>query len=150
MLKGWSSAGPARLAHAEIDPTARQEIERGNALGHAMRLVGSELHHAMAQTDALGALAGGTEKDFRRRGVRVLLEKMMLDLPRVVVAQPVGELDLGERVLQLLVLAPGPPRPGQLMFVEDAEFHGCALQKVAMRSAMVGMSLPGKSWPQPG
>src|SRR5689334_22069283 len=48
---------------------------------------------------------------------------MMLDLPGVVVAEPVGELDLGERVLQQLVFAPGAPRPRQLVLVEDAELH---------------------------
>jgi hypothetical protein len=47
----------------------------------------------------------------------------MLDLPGVVVAQPVGELDLAERILQQLVLAPGTPRPRELVLVEDAEFH---------------------------
>src|SRR6266852_6750443 len=52
---------------------------------------------------------------------------MMLDLPGVVVAELVGELDLAERVLQELVLALGAPRPRQLVFVEDAEFHGLIL-----------------------
>jgi len=88
-----------------------------------MGIVGGELDHAVAQPDALGALAGGAQEDFRRRGVRVLLEEVMLDLPRVVVAQPVGQLDLGQRILQQLVLARRPPRPGQLMLVEDAELH---------------------------
>src|SRR5256885_3947307 len=92
-----------------------------------MRLIGGELDHAVAEPDALGALAGGAEEDFRRGGVRVLLEEMVLDLPGVVVAQLVGELDLAERILQELVLALRTPRPGQLVFVEDAEFHGCIL-----------------------
>jgi hypothetical protein len=139
-----------RLAHAEIDAAARQQVERGDALGDSVRLVGGELDHAVAQANALGALAGGAEKNLGRRGVRVLLEEVVLDFPGVVVAEFVGELDLGERVLQELVLALGPPRPGQLVLVEDSEFHECALQKELMRSAMVGMSLAGKSWPQPG
>src|ERR1700730_8784485 len=78
----------------------------------------------MAQPDALGALAGGAEEDFGRGGVRVLFQEVMLDLPGVVVAQPVGELDLGQRILQQLVLALGTPRPRELVLVEDAEFHG--------------------------
>src|SRR4051794_4107649 len=88
-----------------------------------MRLIGGELHDAMAQPDALGALAGRAQEDFRRRRVRVLLEEVVLDLPRVVVAELVGELDLAERILQQLVLALRAPRARQLMLVEDAEFH---------------------------
>src|SRR5204862_5747872 len=61
MQLGW----PRRLAHAEIDPAARQEIEGRDPLGHPVRLVGGELHDAMAEPDALGALAGGAEEDFR-------------------------------------------------------------------------------------
>ena len=53
----------------------------------------------------------------------VLLEEVVLDLPHVVEAEAVGELDLVERVLQQLVLVVGPPRSGQLVLVEDAELH---------------------------
>ncbi len=44
--------------------------------------------------------------------------------PRVVVAEPVGQLDLGERILEEPVLALVRPRPRQLLLVEDPEFHG--------------------------
>ena len=47
----------------------------------------------------------------------------MLDLPDVVDAEPVGELDLVERLLvkpQLRILGPGLR---QLMLVEKSEFH---------------------------
>src|SRR5215471_2095315 len=75
----------------------------------------------------------------------------MLDLPGVVVAELVGELDLGERVLQELILALRPPGARQLVLVEDAEFHGhFPLQKVVMRSIRVGRKPAGRSWPQPG
>jgi hypothetical protein len=40
----------------------------------------------MAETNTLGALAGGAEEDFRRRRVGILLQEVMLDLPGVVVA----------------------------------------------------------------
>ena len=50
----------------------------------------------------------------------------MLDLPGVVVPEPVGELDLLERVLQQLVLVVLPPRAGQLMLIEDPELHGAS------------------------
>ena len=52
----------------------------------------------MGDADVLGALADGAVKDFGRRAVGVLLEKMMLDLPDVIDADAVGELDLGERL----------------------------------------------------
>ena len=55
--------------------------------------------------------------------MRILLEKVMLDLPDVVDAEPVSELDLVERLLietQFGLLA---PRLRQLMLVEQSEFH---------------------------
>ena len=55
--------------------------------------------------------------------MRVFLEKMVLDLPDVVDPQPIGELDLVERLVvkaQLAILAPGLR---QLVLVEQAEFH---------------------------
>jgi hypothetical protein len=84
----------------------------------------------------LGALAGRAEEDLRRRGVRVLLEEVMLDAPGVVEAEPVGELDLGEGVLERLVLAALPPRAGELQLVEDAEFHAAE----AYRNGDAGVS----------
>jgi len=49
---------------------------------------------------------------------------MVLDLPEVVEAEPVGELDLLQRVLQQAVLVVGRPRPRELVLVEDPESHG--------------------------
>src|SRR5207245_780639 len=69
-------------------------------------------------------LTGSGEEHLRRRGVRVLLEEVVLDLPREVVAQPIGELDLVERLLQQPILAALVPRPGELVLVEDPEPHG--------------------------
>ena len=57
-----------------------------------------ELHDPVAEPDALGALARRGEEHLGGRGVRVLLEEVVLDLPDVVEAEPVGELDLLERV----------------------------------------------------
>ena len=56
--------------------------------------------------------------------MRVLLEEVVLDLPDVVEAQPVRELDLLKGVVQQLCLAVPGPRPGELMLVEDPEAHG--------------------------
>src|SRR5439155_11297223 len=95
-----------------------------------------ELDDAMAEADACRALAGGAEKDFRRGAMRVLLEEVVLDAPRVVEAEPVGELDLRERVLEELVLATFLPRTGKLELVEDPELH--LAEAYRNRSAMRG------------
>ena len=47
----------------------------------------------------------------------------MLDLPGVVVAELVGELDLRQRVLNQPVLAAGEPGPGQLVLCRRSELH---------------------------
>jgi hypothetical protein len=44
--------------------------------------------------------------------------------PSVVDAEPVGQLDLIERVLRQLALVALDPRPRQLVFVENAELQG--------------------------
>ncbi len=58
-----------------------------------------------------------------RRGVAVLLEEVVLDLPHVVEAQRVGELDLFEGVLEQAVLRAVLPGTAHLVLVEDAELH---------------------------
>ena len=50
----------------------------------------------------------------------------MLDLPHVVDAERVRELDLLERVLDQLLLAVRLPRARELVLVEDAELHATA------------------------
>ena len=59
-----------------------------------------------------------------RGGVGVFLQEVVLDLPGVVVAEPVGEHDLLQRLVEqprLVALVPGL---GQLVLVEDPEPHG--------------------------
>ena len=99
------------LAGAPVDAAVGDEVERGDALGDARRVVvaGRHQHDAVAEADALRALRRGGQEDLGRRGVRVLLEEVVLDLPGVVDAEPVGQLDLVERVLEelcSLALAP--------------------------------------------
>ncbi len=57
-------------------------------------------------------------------GRELALLQMVLDLPEVVDAETVGQLDLLQGVLQQAVLVIGPPRPWELVLVEDAESHG--------------------------
>ena len=52
----------------------------------------------------------------------------MLDLPSVVVAQPVGQLDLAQGILIEPVLVALFPGARQLQLVEDSELHGQVLQ----------------------
>jgi len=75
-------------------------------------VIGRQLDDAVSQADVLSALAGSAEKDLWGRGVRVLLEEVVLYLPRVVVAEAVGQLDLVERLMEQPVLAVLVPRPG--------------------------------------
>ena len=91
----------ARLAGAELDAAAGDQVERRDALGDARRVVeaGRDLHDAVAEPDVLGPLAGGGQEHLGRARVRVLLEEVVLDLPDVVDADLVGELDLLERVV---------------------------------------------------
>ena len=112
-----------RLTGAEVDPAVGDEVEGGDALGDAGRVVEAlrELHDAVAEPDAARALAGGGEEHLGRRRVAVLLEEVVLDLPHVVEADAVGQLHLVERVLEQLVLVVGVPGPRQLVLVEDAE-----------------------------
>jgi hypothetical protein len=84
---------------------------------------GRELHDPVSEPDALRALAGGGEEDLRGRGVRILLQEVMLDLPDAVEAGTLRHHYLLQRVLQqapLGVLAPGPRK---LVLVEEAEPH---------------------------
>jgi hypothetical protein len=67
--------------------------------------------------------------------VGVLLEEVMLDLPDVVDAETVGELDLGERILEQLVLAAAVPRTGKLVLVEESETHGLSPKSVVPTEA---------------
>ncbi len=102
------------LAGAQLDPAVGDQVERGDALGDARRVVVARRHQhdAVAEPDLLGALRAGGEEDLGRRGVRIFLEEVVLDLPDVVEAQPVGQLDLVEGVLEQLLLQPFASRAG--------------------------------------
>ena len=114
-----------RLTGAEVDAAVADEVERGDPLGDPSRVVEAlrQLHDAVADADAARALAHGPQEHLGRAGVAVLLQEVVLDLPHVVDAEPVGELDLVERVLEQSVLLAVVPGPRQLVLVEDAELH---------------------------
>ena len=113
------------FAGAPVDAAVGDEIEGRDPLGDTRRMVVAGRHQddAVTEADTFRALRGGGEEDFRRRRVRVLLEEVMLDFPRVIDAEPVGELDLRQRVLKQALLAVRLPGARQLVFVEDPEAH---------------------------
>jgi hypothetical protein len=56
--------------------------------------------------------------------MRIFLKEMMLDLPRIVIPKPIGQLDLGERVLVEGAFSVRLPWARTLQLVEYAELHG--------------------------
>jgi hypothetical protein len=53
----------------------------------------------VAEPDAFGALRAGGKEHLGRRRVRIFFEKMVLDFPDIVDAEPIGEFDLIQRLL---------------------------------------------------
>ena len=92
----------------------------------------------MAQADALRALARRGEEDLWCRGVRVLLEEVVLHLPRVADAEAVGQLDLLERIADETLLGALGPGPRELVLVEDAEVHARASAATLLCAARDG------------
>ena len=78
------------LAGAEVHPAVGDEVERGDPFGDPRGMVHRrrDLHDSVPEADVLRALAGGRQEHLGRRGVRVLLEEVVLDLPGVVEDRP--------------------------------------------------------------
>jgi hypothetical protein len=114
-----------RLAGPPLDAAVRDEVERGDAFGDPRRVVvfGRHQRDAVAEADLPRALRACSEKNLGRGGVRILLEEMVLDLPDILDAEPVGELDLVERLLTQALLRILVPRLRQLVLIEEPEFH---------------------------
>ncbi len=111
------------FAHAELATAARQQVEAGDTLGDARGMIRRDLVNAVAEPDLLGALARGREERFGRRRMRIFFEEVMLDFPRIVVAELVGEFDLAQRVLIKPVFVALFPGARQLQLIKYAEFH---------------------------
>ena len=118
--------GRRALARAPLDAAARDEVERGDALRHPRRMVvaGGISTMPWPRRMRLVRCEQAARNTSGRRGVRVLLEEVVLDLPGVVDAEPVGQLHLVERLLEQPELGALEPWPRQLMLVEDTELHG--------------------------
>ena len=139
-----------RLARAELDATARDEVEHGDPLGRARGMVvtGRGLDDAVAEPDVLRALAACGEEHLGRARVGVLLEEVVLDLPHNIEAEPIGQLDLVERVLDQLELAPLVPWPRQLVLEEDAELHAATSALPSAWNSASTSSPFGRLWHQ--
>ena len=73
-----------------------------------------------------------------RRGVGVFLEEVVLDLPDVVDAQAIGQLDLRQRILEQAMLAAFRPGTRQLVLVQKSEAHGSLLSERSSRRRRPG------------
>ena len=76
-----------------------------------MIVVGDHLPDAVTEADGFGESRGGSEENFGRRGMRIFFEEVVFDLPRVIEAEAVGQLDLMERLVKevaFVALVPGP------------------------------------------
>ncbi len=103
--RGRRRSRPARSASSTrrsrtrpVRPEIRSRVATRSATRAGWLTRGRHLDDPVAEPDAAGALAGRGEEDLGSAGVRVLLQEVVLDLPDVVDPEPVGELDLVERV----------------------------------------------------
>jgi len=114
---------------AELHPSSGNQIERGDPFSDTRRVIElvRQLHDAVSQPDAFGALAGGGEKYFRRAGMRILLQEMMFHFPYVVKPQPVCQFNLIQGFAQKPFFGALAPRPRDLMLVEYSESHGATI-----------------------
>src|SRR5262249_9350724 len=118
-----------RLAGPPLDAPAGEQVEHRDELRDPRRggEAGGPQRDAVAEADPPRALRGGGEAGLGARRVRGLLEEVVLDLPEVLDPEPVGELDLLERLLEHAPLRARLPRPRHLVLVEEAELHRRAL-----------------------
>ena len=117
--------GGGTLAGAELDATAREHVEGRDPFGDPRRMVdrGNGVHDPVSEPDAVRALRRRREEELGRARVRVLLEEVVLDEPRAVEAQAVGELDLLERLAEDPLLVAVGPRARHLVLEEQPELH---------------------------
>ena len=121
------------FARAELDAPAGQDVEGRDPLRDARRMVDRRqgVHDAVTEPDALRALRCRGEEELRCARMRVLLEEVMLDEPCAVDADPVGELDLFERLGEDARFVAVFPRARHLMLEEQPESHDSSARRPA-------------------
>ena len=101
-------------------------------------VAGRRQHDRVADMDLFGAPCGGGEEHLGGGVVRILFQEMVFVGPDVVVAKPVGDHHLGQRLLDHPVLGFRIPRAWQLQLVDQTEPHGgrlsCASSVLSYRS----------------
>src|SRR5258706_15027423 len=75
--------------------------------------------------------------------MRVFVQPVVLDLPRAVIAQPIGEHRLFDAVVEQLPLG-GARRPRDLHFEKDGELHARLLSTANQRDRRAA-TRPGRS-----
>ena len=130
-------------AGAEVDPPVGDEVEHGDRLGGAHRVVVRLRHepHAEAEPHPLGLRGDGAVEHLGVRAVRVLLEEVVLHGPERVPAVAFAGHRLLDRVLVGEALGVGTPRPGDGDLVEQGEAHGarCTGQRRGRRTRWHGV-----------
>ena len=105
--KAWYSVGDAPLPGAELDPPAREDVERGDALGDAHGMLERQQHHTVTEADA--------RRDARQRrqhrlgcgAVGEAAREVVLDEPHRPVADLVREHTLLDDMLEGLAFDVG-------------------------------------------
>jgi hypothetical protein len=82
----------------DLGASAREQVDRGELLVDAHRVIGAQHRDAAGETDTLGDGCGGSEHDRGRRDREVLA--MVLTDGEHVEAESVGEGDLGDQIAQ--------------------------------------------------
>ena len=118
-----SRVAPSPMPKSTRPSEMRSSVARPSAVRAGWLYFGITCRMPWPSRIRLRACGGRGEEHLGRRRVRVLVEEVVLDLPRIVEPEPVGELDLIERIAQEAELVVLAPRLGELMFVEDAELH---------------------------
>ena len=91
-----------RAAGAELEPSFREDVDRGRSLGDPHRVVVRERQQtdAVPDPDVLGSRGDRPEEDPGSRRERVLVEEVVLDAPHAVEPELIRELDLLKGVLE--------------------------------------------------
>src|SRR5580704_15396776 len=119
-------------AQAKFNPAVADDIEHGSLFRHLNRMVELKRQQADAVSDAniFRTLADGAKEHFGRRTMRIFLQKVMLDLPHEIEAEPIAEFDLLQRLPVDIVFTAVVPRPGHLHFKMQTEFHNSSVTSI--------------------
>src|SRR5580704_18918428 len=127
-MEGVQFGEAGGLAGTELGAPIAHQVQRRDALGDARRMVivGRQQADSRSEADTFGALAAGGKEALAGRGVRVLFEEVMLDLPQVVDSDAVAKLDLLEPIVPNVVFRVGVPRLWKLKPSHESGFHRCS------------------------